>query len=101
MNARATDAAPGHVQRRDLRPEPLTLDVGLEDHVRVAAAERDRAAADPLDQREQLRSRLLGDDLAEERAEEPDLARQRIAGMAQPGALRLRGDGREPGSARA
>ncbi len=91
----------GHVERRDLRPEPLPLDVGLEDHVRVAAAERDRAAPDAFHEREQVRSSLLGDDLAQERSEEPDLVRQRVAGMAQPGALRLRGDGREPGSARA
>ena len=39
----------------------------------VGAAERDRPPPDALDEREQLGSGLLGDDLAEQRPEQPDL----------------------------
>ena len=39
----------------------------------VVLAQRDRASADALDELEQLRAGLLGDHLAEQRAQEPDL----------------------------
>jgi hypothetical protein len=91
----------GHVERRDLRPEALALDVRLEDDVGIAAPEGDRAPPDALDQREQLGAGLLGDHLPQERAEEPDLVREGVAGVTESGALRLGGNGREPGCTRA
>ena len=45
----------------------------------VVASEGDRPASDAFDGGEQLRAGLLGDDLAEQRAEQPDLARERVA----------------------
>ncbi len=48
----------------------------------VVAAQRDRPAADALDQGEQLRPGLLRDHLPEQRAEQPDLDGQ--AGRARP-----------------
>ena len=52
-------------------------------------------------EREQLGTGLLRDDLAEQRAEQPDLVRQRVARAAQPGPRRLGRDGRKPGRPRA
>ena len=60
----------------------------------VGPAEGDRPAPDPLDELEQVEALLLDDDLAEQRAEEPDLARQRVAGAGRPDAARLAADGR-------
>ena len=45
----------------------------------VAAPEADRRSADALDEVEELAAGLLGDDLAEQRAEQADLERQRVA----------------------
>ena len=59
------------------------------------AADRDEPRAQALDEREQLRTRLLGDDLAEQRAEKADLARERVASPADAGAGGFRGDGGE------
>ena len=80
MNAFATDGRAVEVQRRDLRAEPLALRVGLEHQLGVAAPEGDRAAADALHELEQVGPGLLRDHLAEERAEQPDLAGQLVAG---------------------
>ena len=60
----------------------------------VVAAEGDRPLPDPLDEREQLRPGLLRDDLAEQRPEQPDLDRQRVARAGRPDPERLRGDRR-------
>ena len=60
----------------------------------VVASKGDRPAPDPLDEGEQLRPGLFRDDLAEERAEQPDLRRQRVAGAGRPDAGRFRDDGR-------
>ena len=60
----------------------------------VVAAQRDRPSPDPLDEREQLGAGLLRDDLAEQRAEQPDLDRERVAGAGRPDPERLRGDRR-------
>ncbi len=60
----------------------------------VVAPEGDRPVADPLDGREQLGTGLLRDDLAEQRAEQPDLGRQRVAGAGRPDPERLGGDRR-------
>ena len=89
------------VERRDLRPEPLPLDVRLEDEVGIAAPQGDRPPPDPLDEREQLGSRLLGDDLPEQRAEEADLVGKRVARATQPGSRGLGRRGRKPGPPRA
>ena len=55
----------------------------------VVAAEGDRPLPDPLDEREQLRPGLLRDDLAEQRAEQPDLDRERVARTGRPDPERL------------
>ncbi len=89
------------VERRDLRPESLALDVRLEHDLRVAPPERDCPPPDALDRREQLRAGLLGDDLAEQRPEEPHLVGERVAGATHPGTRRLGRGGREPGPPRA
>ena len=75
----------------------LAIAVRLRRGRRVVAAGRDHPAADPLHQDEQLRAALLGDHLPEERAEQPDLAAERVASAREPGARRLGGDRREPG----
>ena len=49
---------------------------------------------DALDEREQLRPGLLGDDLAEQRPEQPDLDRERVARAGRPDPERLGGDRR-------
>ena len=53
----------------------------------VVVAQRDRASADALDELEQLRARLFRHDLAEQRAHQADLGRERVrgAGRADPG----------------
>ena len=89
------------VQRPDLRPESLALDVRLEDHLRVAAPQRDRPPPDALDRREQLGPGLLRDDLPQQRAEEPHLVRQGVPRATQPGPRRLGRGGRKPGPPRA
>ena len=50
-------------------------------------------AADALDEVEQLLALLLDDDLAQQRAEELDLARQRVARAGGADAARLGADG--------
>ncbi len=63
----------------------------------VGAAERDRPLPDALDEREQLGPGLLVDDLAEQRPEQADLDRERVAGAGRPDPERLGGDGRRDG----
>ena len=65
------------------RPRELVVEPGALERV-VVAAQRDRPPADPLDELEQLRTGLLRDDLAEQRAEQPDLDRERVAGAGRP-----------------
>ncbi len=60
----------------------------------VVTPEGDGAPADALDRREQLGAFLLRDDLSEERAEQTDLHRERIAGAAGADPERLRRDSR-------
>ena len=55
----------------------------------VAVAEVDGRAPEPLDEVEDLLAGLLRDDLAEERAEEPDLERERVARAGRADARRL------------
>ncbi len=55
----------------------------------VVLAQGDRALADPLDQGKQLRAGLFGDHLAEQRAQETDLDRKRIAGSGCPDPARF------------
>ena len=69
----------------------LLVEPGALDRV-VVAAQGDRPPPDPLDEREQLRPGLLRDDLAEQRAEQPDLDRQRVARAGRPDPERLGGD---------
>ena len=64
----------------------------------VGAPERDRPLPDALDEREQLGSGLLGDDLAEQRPEQPDLDRERVARAGRADPERLGGDGRRDGA---
>ena len=54
----------------------------------VATAEPDRRSPNALDEIEEIATRLLGDHLPEERAEQPDLQAERVAGT--PGADRRR-----------
>ena len=60
----------------------------------VVAAQGDRPAPDALDGGEQLGSGLLRDDLAEQRAEQPDLDRERVAGAGRADPERFGGDRR-------
>ena len=55
----------------------------------VVAAEPDGGAADALDELEQVATGLFGDDLAEERAEQPDLEGERVTGSPGPHGQRL------------
>ncbi len=55
----------------------------------VGPAQGDRGAPQPLDELVGRLAGLFGDDLAEERAEEPDLDGQRIAGTGRPDAARF------------
>ena len=89
---------PREVQGRDLGRQALALEIRLQQRLGITAAERDRATADALDEREQLRPALLRDHLPEQRAEQADLAGEGIPGAADPGPGRLRGDGGEPGT---
>lgn len=59
-------------------------DIGL-----FVMAERDRRLAQPLDEIVDRLAGLFGDDLTEERAEETDLERKRIAGATRPDPGRL------------
>ena len=63
----------------------------------VGAPKRDRPLPDALDEREQLGSGLLVDDLAEQRPEQADLDRQRVASAGRPDPEWLGGDGRRDG----
>ena len=66
---------------------------------RVAATpQRDRAAADPLDEVEGRRSVLLRDHLAEQRAEQPDLAGERVASAGRADGAWLGADRRARGA---
>jgi hypothetical protein len=60
---------------------------------------RDQPAPDPLDEDEQVAAALLGDHLAQQRAQHADLAAERITRSREAGARRLGGDRREPGLA--
>ncbi len=85
------------VERRDVRRDPLLGSLaGFVVRGERAAADRDEPRAEALDEREQLGARLLGDDLAEQRAEEADLAGERVAGAAD---ARTRGLGGYRGEA--
>ena len=84
------------VERADLVGQPCPLGVGRGDDGRVAPTKGDRAPPDSLHELEQLGTGLLGDDLAQQRPEQADLARQRVAGTAEARARRLRRDGGEP-----
>ena len=55
-------------------------------------AQPDRSLADPFHEIEQVRTGLLGDDLAEERAQQTDLGRERVAGAGRPDATGFRPD---------
>ena len=55
----------------------------------IAAPQRDGRSPEPLDQLEQVLPGLLRDDLAQQRAEQPDLARQRVMRPGRPDARRL------------
>ena len=57
-------------------------------------AQGDRPAPDPLDELQELDPLLFHDDLTEQRAQQPDLARQRIACARRPDAARFAADGR-------
>jgi hypothetical protein len=81
------DLGPAGVERLQLRDEP-----GAKPRI-VAAAEPDRRPADALDEVEEVAAGLLGDDLAEQRAEEADLRRERIADAAGADRRRLGADG--------
>jgi hypothetical protein len=58
----------------------------------VAAAKADRRPADAFDEVQQVATGLLGDHLAQERAQEPDLGRERVADVAGPDRRRLATD---------
>ena len=88
------------IESRDVGGDPLLgppagLLVGRE----RAPADRDEPRAEPLDEREELGTRLLGDDLAEQRAEQADLAGERVAGPPDARAGRFRRHGGEAGAA--
>ena len=72
---RADDGFDGaQVQARQVLVESPSLG-------RIAiGSEPDRPAPDAFDEIEQVRTRLFGDDLAEQRTEQPDFGRERIAG---------------------
>ena len=100
MKALPTAASCVEVERADLRGEAAVLGVRLDHDRRVAAADGDHPAPDPLDEREQLRAALLRDDLPQQRAQQAHLAAERVAGAREAQARRLRGDRREPGRPR-
>ena len=89
------------VERRELRARAAPARCRARGRGRDAAPQGDRPPPDPLDQREQLGSRLLRDDLPEQRAEEADLVGERVARAAQPGSRGLGRRGRKPGPPRA
>ena len=72
-----------------VQPVELGLDASPELRV-VAAPEVDGRTPESLDEVEDLLAGLLRDDLAEERAEEPDLERQGVARAGRSDARRLR-----------
>jgi hypothetical protein len=59
----------------------------------VLVPKADRGLADALDEVEQVPTGLLGDDLAEQRTEQPNLERQRVARPGGADRLRLGADG--------
>jgi len=69
------------VHRQDVERDPLPC---------PALARGDRALSRRLDELEDLDARLLHDDLAEQRAEEPHLPAQHVAGPGGPDAPGLR-----------
>ncbi len=73
----------------DVQPVELGLDASPELRV-VAVPQVDGGAPESLDEFEDLVAGLLRDDLAEERAEEPDLERQGVARAGRSDARRLR-----------
>ena len=80
------------IERRELGGQVVTFGVALLRAEHGSATQTDRPPADPFDQLEQLGTHLLGDDLAEQRAEQPDLASERIARGGDARAARLGGD---------
>ena len=82
------------VEAGEVRVETAPL-VGV-----VVLAQRDRPAADALDELEQLRPGLLGDDLAEQRAQQADLGRERVVRPGGPDPGRLGAARRADGVAR-
>ena len=71
----------------------------------LRSTDRDRLPADALDEVEEVGAGLLGDDLAEEGAEELDLPPERVPGARRPDAAGLRADSgighvRDPGAVR-
>ena len=83
-----------------VEPAELLVETLALDRI-VGAPERDRPLPDALDEREQLGSGLLVDDLAEQRPEQADLDRERVAGTGRADPERLGGDGRRDGGASA
>ena len=69
--------------RTEIERSELLVEPGPFDRI-VVASEGDGPVSDPLDGREQLRTGLLRDDLAEQGAEQADLGRQRVARAAEP-----------------
>ena len=83
------------VQRRELLDE-----AGAQPWV-VATPQADRRPPHALDEVQEVGALLLGDDLAEERAEEAHLGRKRVAGATGPEGDRLGADGLvRPGTGR-
>ncbi len=97
----------GQVDQLEVEAERVRQRLGLSDVQRVelggkralgslvpGLAEGDRAQPGPLDQLQQRRAALLRDHLAEERAEQLDLTRERVAGTGGADRSRLRARGR-------
>ena len=92
----------GQVDELEVQAERLCQRLGLGDIQRVELggervlggfvpdlAEGDRAQPAPLDQIQQRRAALFGDDLTEKRTEQLDLARERVAGALRANRPRL------------
>jgi hypothetical protein len=102
----------GEIRQLEVQAEGPGQQVGLvegdgaEDRVEppplerpALGAERDGRTAKPLHDAEQLRAALFHDDLPEQRAEQLDLPRERIAGAGRADAARLGAHGRVRGRA--
>ena len=82
------------VERLEERPQLAPVDRA------ARPAQLDRQAPDALDEAEEVLALLLGDDLSEERAEELDLARERVARARRADARGLGSDGGVEGGPR-